>query len=33
MRGKTVADFIDKSILSDLEAEGFFTQLTRKYGK
>jgi NitT/TauT family transport system substrate-binding protein len=32
-RGKKVADFIDKSILSDLEREGFFTQLANKYGK
>jgi len=32
-RGKKVADFIDKSILLDLEAEGFFTQLASKYGK
>ena len=33
MRGKRVADFIDKSILSDLEQEGFFAQLASKYGK
>jgi len=32
-RGKKVADFIDKSILADLEREGFFTQLAGKYGK
>lgn len=32
-RGKKVADFIDKSILLDLEREGFFTQLASKYGK
>jgi len=32
-RGKKVADFIDKSILADLEREGFFTQLASKYGK
>jgi NitT/TauT family transport system substrate-binding protein len=32
-RGKRVADFVDKSILSDLEREGFFTQLANKYGK
>ena len=32
-RGKKVADFIDKSILSDLDREGFFTQLAGKYGK
>jgi NitT/TauT family transport system substrate-binding protein len=32
-RGKKVADFIDKTILLDLEREGFFTQLAAKYGK
>ncbi len=32
-RGKKVADFIDKSILADLEREGFFTQLANRYGK
>jgi NitT/TauT family transport system substrate-binding protein len=32
-RGKKVADFIDKSILVDLDREGFFTQLANKYGK
>jgi NitT/TauT family transport system substrate-binding protein len=32
-RGKKVADFIDKSILADLDREGFFTQLASKYGK
>jgi len=32
-RGKKVADFVDKSILADLEREGFFTQLASKYGK
>ena len=32
-RGKKVADFIDKSILVDLDREGFFTQLATKYGK
>jgi ABC-type nitrate/sulfonate/bicarbonate transport system substrate-binding protein len=32
-RGKRVADFVDKSILTDLEREGFFTQLATKYGK
>ena len=32
-RGKKVADFVDKSILSDLDREGFFTQLAGKYGK
>lgn len=32
-RGKKVADFIDKSILADLDREGFFNQLAGKYGK
>ena len=32
-RGKRVADFIDKSILTDLERDGFFNQLASKYGK
>jgi len=32
-RGKKVADFVDKSILTDLDREGFFTQLASKYGK
>lgn len=32
-RGKKAADFVDKSILNDLEREGFFTQLASKYGK
>ena len=32
-RGKRAADFIDKSILTELEREGFFTQLASKYGK
>ena len=32
-RGKKAADFIDKTILTDLEREGFFTQLASKYGK
>ncbi|MSP41561.1 MAG: ABC transporter substrate-binding protein [Deltaproteobacteria bacterium] len=32
-RGKKVADFVDKSILTDLEREGFFTQLANRYGK
>ena len=27
------ADFIDKSILTDLERDGFFNQLASKYGK
>lgn len=33
LRGKRVADFVDKSILTELEREGFFTQLAGKYGK
>lgn len=33
MRGKRAADFVDKSILSDLEKEGFFSRLSAKYGK
>jgi NitT/TauT family transport system substrate-binding protein len=33
MQGKRVADFIDKSILSELDSEGFFAQLAAKYGK
>jgi NitT/TauT family transport system substrate-binding protein len=32
-RGKRAADFIDKSILTELEREGFFTQLASRYGK
>jgi NitT/TauT family transport system substrate-binding protein len=32
-RGKKVADFIDKTILLELERESFFTQLAAKYGK
>ena len=32
-RGKRSADFIDKTILSELERDGFFTQLSIKYGK
>jgi hypothetical protein len=33
LRGKRAADFIDKSLLSDLEREGFFSQLATKYGR
>ncbi len=33
LRGKRAADFVDKSILTEMEREGFFTQLTTKYGK
>ena len=32
-RGKRAADFIDKSILSELERDGFFTTLAGRYGK
>lgn len=32
-RGKRAADFVDKTILTELEREGFFTQLASKYGK
>jgi hypothetical protein len=32
-RGKRAADFIDKSILSELESEGLFSRLSVKYGK
>lgn len=32
-RGKRPADFIDKSILSELERDGFFTTLADRYGK
>ena len=33
LRGKRAADFVDKSILAELEHAGFFTQLASKYGK
>ncbi len=33
MRGKRATDFVDKTVLSELEHEGFFTQLGSKYGK
>ncbi len=33
LRGKRAADFIDKSILSELESEGLFSRLSAKYGK
>jgi hypothetical protein len=33
LRGKRAADFVDKTILSELEREGFFTGLQAKYGK
>ena len=32
-RGKKAADFVDKSLLADLDREGFFNQLASKYGK
>ena len=32
-RGKRAADFVDKSILNELENEGLFTRLSAKYGK
>jgi NitT/TauT family transport system substrate-binding protein len=33
LRGKRAADFVDKTILTDLEREGFFAQLASRYGK
>jgi NitT/TauT family transport system substrate-binding protein len=33
LRGKRAADFVDKTILADLEREGFFNGLSAKYGK
>jgi hypothetical protein len=33
LRGKRAADFVDKSILSDLESDGFFASLSAKYSK
>ena len=33
MRGKRAADFVDKSILTEMESEGFFSSLSAKYGK
>jgi ABC-type nitrate/sulfonate/bicarbonate transport system substrate-binding protein len=33
LRGKKAADFIDKSLLNDLERDGFLNQLANKYGK
>jgi NitT/TauT family transport system substrate-binding protein len=32
-RGKKASDFVDKSLLADLDREGFFNQLASKYGK
>jgi NitT/TauT family transport system substrate-binding protein len=33
LRGKRAADFVDKTILSELESEGLFSRLSAKYGK
>jgi NitT/TauT family transport system substrate-binding protein len=33
LRGKRAADFVDKTILSELESEGLFLRLSAKYGK
>src|ERR671918_2823909 len=33
LRGKKPSDFIDKTILNDLEREGFFTALGNRYGQ
>jgi NitT/TauT family transport system substrate-binding protein len=33
LRGKKPSDFIDKTILSELERDGFFTALANRYGK
>jgi NitT/TauT family transport system substrate-binding protein len=33
LRGKRAADFVDKSILDELESEGFFTRMSATYGK
>jgi hypothetical protein len=33
LHGKRAADFVDKSILDELENEGFFSRLSAKYGK
>jgi NitT/TauT family transport system substrate-binding protein len=33
LRGKRASDFVDKTILSELEREGFFTMLSNRYGK
>jgi len=33
LRGKRAADFVDKTILVELERDGFFTALGNKYGK
>jgi hypothetical protein len=31
LRGKKAADFVDKSLLSDLERDGFLIQLAKRY--
>ena len=33
LRGKKAADFVDKSVLSDLEHDGFLIQLANRYGR
>jgi NitT/TauT family transport system substrate-binding protein len=33
LRGKKAADFVDKTVLTELEREGFFTALSARYGK
>ncbi len=33
LRGKRAGDFVDKSTLSEIESEGFFSLLSAKYGK
>ena len=33
LRGKRAAEFVDKTILTELEREGFFTSLNSRYGK
>jgi NitT/TauT family transport system substrate-binding protein len=32
LRGKKAADFVDKSVLNDLERDGFLIQLAKRYG-
>jgi hypothetical protein len=32
-RGKRAADFVDKTLLTELERDGFFTSLAARYGK
>jgi hypothetical protein len=32
-RGKRAADFVDKTLLIELERDGFFTSLAARYGK